>query len=98
MAHSAFISGQWVSGGGGAMSSVDPATGDTVWTGESATPDSVAQAFHGARAAFADWALTSYETRRAVVEAYGEIVKAEADHIAELISRETGKPLWETNT
>lgn len=96
MAHSAFISGQWVSGGGTAMSSVDPATGDTVWTGESATPDSVAQAFHAARAAFADWALTSYETRRAVVEAYGEIVKAEADHIAELISRETGKPLWET--
>ena len=96
MAHSAFISGQWVSGGGAAMSSVDPATGDTVWTGESATPDSVTQAFDAARVAFADWALTPYEERRAVVEAYGEIVKAEADHIAQLISRETGKPLWET--
>ena len=76
MAHSAFISGQWVSGGGAAMSSVDPATGDTVWTGESATPDSVTQAFDAARVAFADWALTPYEERRAVVEAYGEIVRA----------------------
>lgn len=96
MAHSAFISGQWVSGGGAAMSSHDPATGDTVWTGQGATPETVRQAFAAARAAFADWALMPYEERRAVVEAYGEIVKAEADHIAQLISRETGKPHWET--
>ena len=96
MAHSAFISGQWVSGGGAAMSSTDPATGDTVWTGKSATPDIVKEAFGSSRAAFGEWALTPYEERRAVVEAYGDIVKAEADHIAQLISRETGKPLWET--
>ena len=50
MAHSAFISGQWVSGGGAAMSSTDPATGDTVWTGKSATPDIVKEAFGSSRA------------------------------------------------
>ncbi|HCR94619.1 MAG TPA: N-succinylglutamate 5-semialdehyde dehydrogenase, partial [Oceanicaulis sp.] len=76
MAHSAFISGQWVSGGGAAMSSTDPATGDTVWTGKSATPDIVKEAFGSSRAAFGEWALTPYEERRAVVEAYGDIVKA----------------------
>ncbi|WP_439635035.1 succinylglutamate-semialdehyde dehydrogenase [Oceanicaulis sp.] len=96
MAHSAFISGQWVTGGGAGIVSINPADGETVWTGSSASPDSVRQAFAAARAAFEDWALTSYDERRAVVQAYGDIVKAEADHIAQLISRETGKPLWET--
>jgi len=96
MSHSAFVSSQWVSGGGAEVSSLNPANGETVWTGTSASPEIVRSAFAAARAAFADWALTSYEKRRAVVEAYGEIVKSQAEHLAELIARETGKPLWET--
>jgi succinylglutamic semialdehyde dehydrogenase len=96
MSQSAFINGQWTSGGGAPMSSTDPASGETVWTGESATPDTVRAAFAAARAVFADWALTPYEQRRAIVERYGEVVKSKADALAELISRETGKPHWET--
>ncbi len=96
MVHSAFIAGRWSAGGGPLFRSVDPATEETVWTGESATPETVRTAFAAARSAFAEWALTSYEVRRTIVKAYGEIVNAKTDDLAELISRETGKPFWET--
>lgn len=95
MTNSAFIAGAWRAGAGEVFVSHDPASGDAVWEGAAATPDDVREAFAAARGAFADWALAGFEKRRAIAEAYGELVKSRQDEIGELIARETGKPLWE---
>jgi len=89
------VDGRWRDGQGAAFASLDPATGDTVWSGKAASPAEVRTAFAAARAAFADWALTGFDARRAIVERFGAILAERKDQFAQLIARETGKPLWE---
>lgn len=98
MTASNFINGAWNPGSGDAFSSLNPATGEAIWSANAAGPDQVNAAFEAARAAFEDWALDGFETRRAIVETYEALVRENADKIAELIARETGKPLWESKT
>jgi succinylglutamic semialdehyde dehydrogenase len=95
MTDTLFIDGAWRAGGGEAFVSTDPAHGDTLWSGQGADLADVREAFESARTAFPGWALAGVEARMAVVERFGEVLKAEADQIGELIARETGKPLWE---
>ena len=98
MTASAYVAGRWIEGGAAPFQSIDPASADPVWSGASADPACVREAFAAARGAFADWALTPFEDRRAILERYEAIVRDKADALAELIARETGKPLWETKT
>jgi len=95
MTDSAFIAGAWRAGAGEVFASTDPASGETIWSGASADANDVREAFDAARKAFAGWALTPFERRREIAEAYGELVKNRQDEIGLLIARETGKPLWE---
>ncbi|MFP4518789.1 MAG: succinylglutamate-semialdehyde dehydrogenase [Oceanicaulis sp.] len=95
MTCSAFIAGAWRAGAGEAFASSDPATGDTIWRAPAADANDVREAFAAARSAFPGWALAGFETRRAIAEKYGELVKNRQDDIGLLIARETGKPLWE---
>jgi succinylglutamic semialdehyde dehydrogenase len=81
-----------------AFASIDPATGDTVWEGPASTGSEVEQAAARARAAFPDWADRPRQDRIDAVKRYQAVLKARAPEIAEAISRETGKPLWETRT
>lgn len=92
------INGSWRDGAGAGFSSFDPSTGEEIWSGASATKGDVEDAVSAARNAFEAWALTSLETRIAVMERYRDIIKRDADDLARLISRETGKPFWETRT
>ncbi|EIZ80674.1 succinylglutamic semialdehyde dehydrogenase [Novosphingobium sp. Rr 2-17] len=78
------------------LQSFDPVTQEIVWEGESASPAAVAAALHRARAAFPDWASLSVEERVAAAERYRAVLEARKETIATIISRETGKPLWET--
>ncbi len=78
------------------LTSTCPATGDTVWSGPVATRDDVDAAVAQARAAFRDWCTTTIEQRVAVARAYAALLKERTAALAELIARETGKPLWET--
>ncbi|MBL0947032.1 succinylglutamate-semialdehyde dehydrogenase [Brevundimonas sp.] len=80
------------------FASIDPATGDTVWEGPASTGSEVEQAATRARAAFPDWADRPRQDRIDAVKRYQAVLKARAPEIAEVISRETGKPLWETRT
>lgn len=98
MTNKILINGEWRDGAGAALSSFDPSTGEAIWTGASATKDDVADAVKAARGAFEKWALTPLEARIAVVERYRDIIKRDAEDLARLISRETGKPFWETKT
>ncbi|HRO31814.1 MAG TPA: succinylglutamate-semialdehyde dehydrogenase [Brevundimonas sp.] len=78
--------------------STDPATGETVWEGDAATPAQVQGAVDAARAAFPDWADRPRAERIEAVKRYQAVLKDRADDIARTISRETGKALWETRT
>ena len=78
------------------FTSIDPATGDTVWEGAAATGEQVAAAVTAARTAFPDWADRPRQDRIDAVLRYQAALKARAPAMAEAISRETGKALWET--
>lgn len=78
------------------LRSIDPVTGDVVWEGVSAGPDAVSQAFQRARAAFPAWAALPVEARVDVAQRYQAQLEARKSSIAQTISLETGKPLWET--
>ncbi len=79
-----------------AFKSIDPATGETVWEGAAASIAEVQAATERARAAFPDWADRSRQDRIDAVKRYQAVLKARAPAMAEAISRETGKALWET--
>ena len=76
--------------------SIDPATNETVWEGPAASPAEVQAAADRARAAFPDWADRPRQDRIEAVKRYQAVLKYRAPHMAEAISRETGKALWET--
>ncbi|MEE4454114.1 succinylglutamate-semialdehyde dehydrogenase [Novosphingobium resinovorum] len=80
------------------LHSIDPASGEQVWSGEAAGPEDVAAALMRARKAFPAWAALPVAARVAVAERYKAALEARKDAIAETIARETGKPLWETRT
>jgi succinylglutamic semialdehyde dehydrogenase len=80
------------------FTSTDPATGDTVWEGAAASAAEVQAAADRARAAFPGWADRPRQDRIDAVKRYQAALKARAPEIAEAISRETGKALWETQT
>ncbi len=98
MTNQILINGEWRDGAGVEFSSLDPATGETIWTGAAATRTDVADAVSAARAAFEKWALTPLSTRIEIMERYRDLIKRDAEILARLISRETGKPFWETKT
>lgn len=87
----------WREGAGVPFVSIDPASGETVWEGRSAAPAEVDAAVSAARAAFEDWADRGPGERTRVVEAFAEQLKSSRSSLAVLISRETGKPLWESD-
>ena len=78
------------------FTSFNPATGETVWEGEAATPAQAAAAVEAARAAFPDWADRPRSDRIDAMKRYQTVLKRRAPEMAEAISRETGKALWET--
>ncbi len=92
------INGEWREGAGSNFSSSDPATGDVVWTGKAATKSDVEDAVSAAGAAFEPWALTPIAKRIEIMERYRDLIRRDADELARLIARETGKPYWETKT
>jgi succinylglutamic semialdehyde dehydrogenase len=91
-----FIDGRWLEGTGPAMASRDPAGGAEVWRGRAATVEEIDHAVSAARAAFPAWADRTVQERHAVLESFARQLKAHEASLAETISREVGKPLWES--
>ncbi|MFZ4404610.1 MAG: succinylglutamate-semialdehyde dehydrogenase [Pseudobdellovibrionaceae bacterium] len=60
--------------------------------------DHVDVACEKARLAYAGWSKTSLEERKNKLWALKEIFDSHADQMAQIISRDTGKPLWEALT
>ncbi len=79
----------------GEIVSYEPATGKELWRGAAGDVDA---AVARARATAPAWARRPLEERIGLVRAFAEEVKRVAEPFAELIARETGKPLWEART
>ncbi len=91
-----YINGKWLRGLGPQWKSLNPATGELVWEGHEASAQQVSEAIAAARAAFPAWADLAQEEREKLLEQYKAKLNTHKEGFAELISRETGKPLWET--
>lgn len=98
MKGSLFIKGQWLQGEGQTFHSLNPATGETVWSGAAAQPAQVDLAISAARNAQPEWAARSLEDRINQVRKFAGLVEENAELLAETIAMETGKPLWESKT
>ncbi|GAA3711590.1 aldehyde dehydrogenase family protein [Zhihengliuella alba] len=79
--------------GTGGREILDPATGAVVGRAPEATPEDLESAIAAARAAQPAWGARSHAERSAALNAAADAVEANAEALAELLSREQGKPL-----
>ncbi|HYN46570.1 MAG TPA: succinylglutamate-semialdehyde dehydrogenase, partial [Allosphingosinicella sp.] len=77
------------------LTSTEPATGAKLWEGEAGDVDAEVAA---ARAAWAPWAAKSFAFRVETLRRFANTVRGKSEALADLIARETGKPLWEART
>lgn len=91
-----FLAGQWQPGGGPELFSHSPTDGSLVWQGQAASVPQVDEAYAAARQAQPAWWTTPLEQRIAIARQFAALVKQRSSELAELISRETGKTLWES--
>ncbi len=75
--------------------SIEPATGKEIWRGRVGDVDDIVGR---ARRAWPAWAAQPLSTRIELVRRFANEVRKEAEKLATLIARETGKPLWEART
>ncbi|UKK85277.1 succinylglutamate-semialdehyde dehydrogenase [Sphingopyxis sp. BSN-002] len=75
--------------------SFEPATGNELWRGPVSNVDHEVGI---ARRAWPEWAAKAVTFRSETLRRFADRVKAESEVLADLIARETGKPLWEART
>jgi succinylglutamic semialdehyde dehydrogenase len=93
-----FIGGEWLPGGGIELATIDPSTGRQTWSSNESTADDVRRAAQAASASFARWAATPLDERIAVCTRFRDLLKQDAEQLAQIIAEEVGKPLWEART
>ena len=75
--------------------SYDPATGAEIGRVPIASADEVTEAVKKGREAFGSWRATTFAERSRLVMKAREVILAQVDEIAHLISQESGKPFGE---
>ncbi len=90
-----FINGQWVTGAGLPFTSLNPATGETIWQGNAADSAQVNAAVAAAANAAKGWAATPYDARVAILTRFRDLVKEKTNGLTDLICQETGKIRWD---
>jgi len=95
---SLIINNDILSASGEAFSSLTPCEERALWNGNAATQDEVNQAVNSARNAFKTWSTSAFDERAKLCEEFAKNLKKNQKQLAEIISLETGKPLWEATT
>jgi len=90
------INGQWQSGQGHDVTSLNPARNEVIWQGKTASPEQVEQAINSARTAFEAWSTINFDERVRIVSKFAELLGENKEALANTIAQETGKPRWET--
>ena len=90
------IGGQWRDAASGeTLPSIDPATGKVIATFPAGTAADADEAVRAARHAFPAWKkITPYDRGRLLQKA-AALIEKNGDELAQLITLENGKPLWE---
>ncbi|MFZ0564904.1 MAG: succinylglutamate-semialdehyde dehydrogenase [Chlamydiales bacterium] len=91
-----YISGSWIEGNGEELISTNPATNEVIWEGAHATHEEVNEAVEAAHEALPVWSRLPLEKRILFLRQFSRNLKKNQDSLAETISKETGKPLWES--
>lgn len=95
---SLWINNQWLVGDGEQFQSLNPYDGTVVWQGNAATNWQVNAAVAAAEDAFLMWRNTTFSERLVVIERFAQLVHQHQSQLAQIITAETGKPLWESTT
>jgi succinylglutamic semialdehyde dehydrogenase len=93
-----FIAGRWLKGSGPAFASIAPADSVQIWTGAAADAAQVDAAVDAARKAFPAWRRRPLEERITFIRAFAKLLEAKKVDMAHVISRATGKPVWDAAT
>ncbi|MCX5572096.1 aldehyde dehydrogenase family protein [Kaistia nematophila] len=90
-----FIGGRWNAGAGARIAVTNPATGEVIGEIAASTADEINKAVAAARAAFRGWADLPAKARSAALHRLGDVIAADADRMARIMTMEQGKPLNE---
>ncbi len=93
-----YINGHWVKGKGTILESINPAYGTLLWQGNVATEEEISLAYEAAHKALPAWANQSFEERSQKIKEFAQQIEKNKQLLTQLISLETGKPLWESQT
>ena len=92
--HKNFVGGEWVEAvEGGTMEVLNPATGETIAEVPSGTAADVDRAVEAAARAWPEWQDSTPGERAELLLELADIVDANTDELAEIESRNVGKPL-----
>ncbi|HEY6067115.1 MAG TPA: aldehyde dehydrogenase family protein, partial [Gaiellaceae bacterium] len=92
--HQNLIGGEWVdSSGGETMEVLNPATGETIAEVPSATAKDVENAVQAAKKALPEWLDTTPGERAEMLLKLAAAIEEHGDELAEIESRNVGKPL-----
>ena len=91
----AFINGQWVDGADGTFSVYNPFDGSEVAAVAMVSAAQTEQAIADADKAFASWKKVGCEQRAQIMRKWYDLIIANADDLAVLMTTEQGKPLAE---
>lgn len=93
-----YIDGHFVEGEENELFSYNPADSSINWQGRTASASQCKEAFLAAKKASTTWADLSFEKRANYLKAFANEVEKAKKELCQLISLETGKPLWEALT
>ena len=93
-----FTGGRWIMGAGAEFVSIAPAGGAEIWRGREAAPADVEAAVAAARKAFPGWRRLSVDERIAHVRRFSKLLESRKADMVSVISRSTGKLLWDAGT
>lgn len=93
-----YIHGLWVPGLGEKIRSFDPATHLCVAEGHMADAKQLRSAVEAAETAFVNWSQLRWEERLTYLERFVAVLDSRQSTLAQVISLEVGKPLWESKT
>jgi len=78
------------------MKSINPATEEIVGEVQESTQQDVLNAVSKAKETFKTWKNTKYEERAAIISKFQNILKERKEELAELITKEMGKPITQS--
>jgi 1-pyrroline dehydrogenase len=89
-----FVGGRWVDSASGATTDVlNPATGETIAQAQASTAEDVDRAVEAASTAYAEWSDATPGERAELLLKLADVIDDNAEELAQLESRNVGKPL-----